>query len=225
MSSIRANPSSIKFSSFCLACKYRKMHQEHFASSQTKTSKPFELVYSDVWDPSHTLSVDDYRYYLHFIDDFTRFTWIFPLKLKSECLKVFTQFNAFVERQFNSKIKCLQTDWGGEFRPLMSILSSLGIHFRHPCPHVHQQNGKAERKHQHIVELGLTLLAQAQLPFKFWFDAFFSTVFLINLLPTQTINHKSPFECLFQNVHDCTFLKVFGCACYPFLRPYNTHKL
>ena len=161
LSSVNENTSLIKHLSFCLACKYGKMHQENFPSSQTKTSKPFELVHSDVWGPPHTLSVDGYRSYLNFIDDFTCFTWIFPLKLKSECLKVFVQFNTFVERQFNSKIKCLQTDWGGEFRPFLPILSSLGIQFRHLCPHVHQQNGRAERLHQHIVELGLTLLAQA----------------------------------------------------------------
>ena len=117
ISSVNENTSLIKHLSFCLACKYGKMRQENFPSSQTKTSKPFELVHSDVWGPPHTLSVDGYRSYLNFIDDFTCFTWIFPLKLKSECLKVFFQFNTFVERQFNSKIECLQTDWGGEFRP------------------------------------------------------------------------------------------------------------
>ena len=225
LSFVHGNTKSIKNLSFCSACKLGKMHQDQFPLSQTKTFEPFELVYSDVWGPSHVQSIEGYRYYLHFIDDFTRFTWIFPLKLKSECLKVFTQFNAFVERQFNLKIKCLQTDWGGEFRSLLPILSSLGIHFRHPCPFIHQQNGKAERKHQHIVETGLTLLAQANLPFKFWFDAFVSAVFLINRLPTATLGHKSPFECLFHNTPDYKFFKVFGCACYPFLRPYNAHKL
>ena len=170
-------------------------------------------------------SLDGYRYYLHFVDDFTRYTWIFPLKAKSECLKVFMQFNKFVERQFNLKIKCLQTDWGGEFRPFKPVLANLGIHFRHPCPHVHQQHGRAERKHQHIVELGLTLLAQAQLPFKFWFDAFVYAVLIINHLPTVILKHKSPFECLYHVSPDYTSLRVFGCACYPFLRPYNNYKL
>ena len=113
MSLVNANSKSIKLLSFCSACKYGKRHQEHFSLSQTKTSKSFELVYSYVWGPSHIQSMDGYRYYLHFIDDFTRFTWIFPLKLKFECIKFFTQFNAFVERKFHSKIKCLQTDWGG----------------------------------------------------------------------------------------------------------------
>ena len=89
------------------------MHQDLFPSSQSKSVNPFDLVYSNVWGPSHILSMNGYRYYLIFVDDFTRFIWIFPLKTKSECLKLFVQFNAFVKRQFNLKIKCLQTDWGG----------------------------------------------------------------------------------------------------------------
>ena len=72
--------------------------------------------------------------------------------------------------------------------------------------------------------MGLTLLAQAQLPFKFWFDAFVSAVYFINRLPTEVLSQKSPFECLFHKVPDYTFLKTFDCACYPFLRPYNSHK-
>ena len=139
--------------------------------------------------------------------------------------KVIFLVNTFVERQFNYKIKCLQTGWGGEFRPFLPILSKLGILFRHPCPHVHQQHGRAERKHQHIVELGLTLLAQAQLPFRFWFDAIVSVVFLINRLPTSTLHNKSLFECLFHKALDYTSLKMFGCTYYPFLRPYNNYKL
>ena len=64
------------------------------------------------------------------------------------------------ERIFNRKLICLQTDWGGEYRSLSPLLQ-LGIQFRHSCPYAHYQNGRAKRKHRHIVELGLTLFAQA----------------------------------------------------------------
>ena len=74
------------------------------------------------------------------------------------------------------------------------MFSQLGIGFRHPCPYTHEQNGKVERKHRHIVETGLTLLAQASLPLKFWWHAFASTVFLINCLPTPILHNISPFE-------------------------------
>ena len=118
---VNESSKSMKKLSLRSACKFGKTHQENFPFSLTKTSKPFELVHSDVWGRSHTVSIDGYRYYLHFIDDFTQFTWIFPLKTKSKCLKLFVQFNKFVERQFNYKIKCLQTDWGGEFLDLFHL--------------------------------------------------------------------------------------------------------
>ena len=60
------------------------MHQFTFHAFQNKTKKPFEIVHSDLWGPTLYLSTDGYKYYIHFVDDFTRFTWIFPLKTNSE---------------------------------------------------------------------------------------------------------------------------------------------
>lgn len=122
------------------------------------------------------------------------------------------------------KLSVFKQIWGGEYRTLVPFLLKLGIQFRHPCPHTHQQNGRAERKHLHIVETGLSLLAQASLPFKFWWDAFVTSVFIINRLPTPILQNSSPFQCLFGRAPDYKFLKVFGCACFPYLRPYNSHK-
>lgn len=114
---------------------------------------------------------------------------------------------------------------GGEYRPLVQHLQELGIHFQHPCPYIHTQNGKAERKHQHIVETGLALLAQAKLPLSFWYDAFECAVYTINRLPTAVLHFQSPFQVLYNAAPDYKFLKVFGCACFPYLKCYNTHKL
>jgi histone deacetylase 1/2 len=207
-------PFGSKHTSFCNACKLRKLHQSSFPSSSVKTTKPFEIVHSDVWGPSPQSSFEGFNYYLHFVDDFTRFTWIFPLKHKSDVKTYFLQFNAIVERQYESHIKCLQTDWGGEYRTLSSICSDLGILFRHSCPHTHQQAGRAERKHLHIIEMALSLLAQARMPMKFWWDACMSATYLINRLPTPCLNNSSPFQMLFHRVPDYHFLKVFGCSCF-----------
>jgi histone deacetylase 1/2 len=57
------------------------------------------------------------------------------------------------------------------------------------CPHAHQQNGAAERKHRHIVEVGLSLLAHASMPLKFWDEAFLAATYLINLLEKLLIIH------------------------------------
>lgn len=128
------------------------------------------------------------------------------------------------ELQFRFPIKSVQTDWGGEFRPFTKFLSDLGIIHRLICPHTHHQNGVVERKHRHIVDLGLTLLSHASLPLKFWDHAFLTAVYLINRLPTMSLNQHIPYAVLFNQNPDYKFLKVFGCACFPLLRPYNSQK-
>jgi histone deacetylase 1/2 len=99
------------------------------------------------------------------------------------------------------------------------------IHHRVICPHTHEQNDMVEHRHGHIIETGLTLLGQCQAPFKYWSYAFESSVYLINRMPTLVINNKTPFECLLKSSSDYVFLRTFGCLCFPFLCPYNAHKL
>ena len=171
------------------------------------------------------MSSQGYYYYLSILDDFTRFTWIFPLITKSQALQTFIEFQHMIEKCLNRKIKSLQTDWGGEFRPFLFYLTEQGIQFRHPYPYIHHQNEKIERKHRHIVETGFTLHAQTHLPLKFWWNAFHTTTFLINRLPTPILDNKSPFEKLFNKMPDYSVMRVFRCACFPYLRPYNHHKL
>jgi hypothetical protein len=76
--------------------------------------------------------------------------------------------------------------------------------------------GFVERKHRHIVETGLTLLATASVPLKFWDSAFEAATYLINRLSSKVTNHKSPYECLFHISPDYQFLKTFGCEYWPF---------
>ena len=81
-----------------------------------------------------------------------------------------------------------------------------------------------ERKHRHVVDLGLTLLYHASLPLQFWYYAFTTTVYLINRLST-TLKFVVPFATLFNKKSNYHFLRTFGCACFPLLRPYHTDKL
>lgn len=129
------------------------------------------------------------------------------------------------ELQFGHKIKSVQTDGGGEFRPLTSHFTSLGIIHRITCPHTHHQNGSVERKHRHIVETGLTLLSHASIPLHFWDHAFLTATYLINRMPTTTLQGQSPYSKLYGKLPDYKSLKIFGSACFPFLRPYNSNKL
>lgn len=93
------------------------------------------------------------------------------------------------------------------------------------CPHTSEQNGIVERRHRHVVETGLTLLAQSNVPKRFWDFTFETVVYLINRMPSRTTMSTSPFELLFKRKPDLSFLCVFGCQCYPHLRPYNAYKM
>jgi transposase InsO family protein len=178
----------------CSACLSSKSHKLAFTSTHTRSSVPLALIYTDVWGPSPIYSSAGFRYYVSFLDDFSRYSWIFPISCKSDVCIIFNQFQSYVEKTFSHKIKCVQSDWGGEYRSLSKILQQKGITHRLSCPHTHQQNGAIERKHRHIVETGLALLSHAQMPRKYWDDAFVTACYLINRLPAPALNHKSPLK-------------------------------
>lgn len=109
-----------------------------------KIRKPFELMHTDIWGPAPLISRDGYKYYISIVDDFTRYTWIFLLNDKAQTTNIFIKFKELVENQTDYKIKCVQSDWGGEFRPLRNYLQTQAINFRHPCPYTSHQNGRIE---------------------------------------------------------------------------------
>ena len=151
-------------SSICSHCQMAKSHALPFSNSHISVLKPLELLYSDVWGPSPILSTTGARYYISFLDDSTKFLWLFSLKLKSDALQIFQKFQAAVECQFNTKIKAIQTDWGGEYHSLNHFLQTQGITHRVTCPYTHQKVDAIERRHRQIVEVGLALLAHSHLP-------------------------------------------------------------
>ena len=208
----------------CNACQQGKTHQLPYPRSTSVSDRPLDLIFSDVWGPAPT-SVGRHSYYVSFIDDHSKFVWIYLLRHKSEVFQCFHNFQKLVERQFSRKILAVQTDWGGEYRSLNSFFQRIGISHHVYCPHAHQQNGSAERKHRHIVEVGLSLLSHASMPLKFWDEAFLTAVHLINRLPPKVIDNDSPYHLLLAQDPDYSSLRVFRCACWPNLWPYNTRKL
>ena len=216
---------SKQFNFNCLACPLGKSSRLTLKTTGHQTQAPLDLIFSDVWGPSPMFSSDGFCYFVIFVDAHTKFIRLYPLVAKSDVFAIFHQFQALVERQFSLKIKYVQTDWGGEYRKLNTYFKTIGIQHRVICPHTHEQNGMVERRHRHIVETGLTLLGQCKAPLKYWSYAFESSVYLINRMPTAVLNHKTPFECLLKSTPDYAFLRTFGCLCFPFLRPYNAHKL
>jgi hypothetical protein len=113
--------------SVCDACQQAKSHQLPYPKSTSESQFPLDLVFSDVWGPAPD-SVGRKKYYVSFIDDFSKFTWIYLLKYKSEVFQVFHEFQTLVERRFDRKIKAMQTDWGGEYEKLNSFFRKVESH-------------------------------------------------------------------------------------------------
>jgi len=121
--------------SICDACQKGKSHQLPYPKSTSVSRAPLELVFSDVWGPDPT-SVGKNNFYVSFIDDYSKFTWIYLLWHKSEAFQRFHDFQNIVERMFDRKIVAMQTDWGGEYQN--SILFSNALAFRIMClAHMH----------------------------------------------------------------------------------------
>lgn len=143
---------------------------------------------------------------------------------KSEVKKVFIRFKATVEKHFNLS-NTLYSDSGGEIIALSSFLAAHGISHLTTPPHTPEHNGLSERRHLHIVETSLTLLSHASLPLQYWSHAFVTAVYLINCMPTSTLNFFSSYEKIFGASPNYSKLKILGCLCYLWLRPYTSHKL
>ncbi|PKU66893.1 Retrovirus-related Pol polyprotein from transposon TNT 1-94 [Dendrobium catenatum] len=211
----------------CDSCNVAKSHKLSFTSNEMKTSQPFALVHSDVWGPAPCSSLSGYNYYVLFVHDYSRFSWIYPMHNKAETFLKFQHFFNLIKTQFNTTIKILRSDGGGEYRStnFSTFLSQHGIQHQMSCPYTPEQNGVSERKHRHLIETTRTLLHAAHLPLKFWLEALHTANYLINQLPSKTLHFDTPYHLLHRQQPSYTHLKTFGCLCYPWLKPSTPNKL
>lgn len=165
------------------------------------------------------------KYYVIFVDHFTKYIWLYPLKHKSDVLTIFTHFKSLVENFFHQKIISLYTDNGGEYTALKSFLASNGISHLTIPPHTLEHNRYSERCYRHIVKTGLTLMHHASLPLTFWPFVFSTATYLSNRLPKINLSMTSSFQKLFDRPPNFQKFRIFGYLCYPWLRPYTSHKL
>jgi len=98
----------------CEECVIAKQHRESFPKESTwRANQVLQLVHSDICGPMNPTSNSNKRYFITFIDDFSRKTWVYFLAEKSEAIEAFKRFKARVEKETEKDIQCLRTDRGG----------------------------------------------------------------------------------------------------------------
>ena len=174
-----------------------KSHRLPFHLSDNTVNKPLSLIHGVIWGPL-SYSTSRIKYYVLFIDDFSKFTWIYPLLYKSEVFYKFQEFKVFVENQFDTRLKNFRTDGGGEYTSTQFelFLKNHGILNQLFSPHTPPQNRVAERKHRHLISTTIAFLHQSGFSLSHWFDALATSIFLINRLPSSKLHNKTPFEIL-----------------------------
>lgn len=211
----------------CQSCQLAKFHALPFNNNDSISQAPFDLVHSDIWGPSPTTTMGGSHYFVIFVDDFSRYTWIYLLKSRSELQQVYYNFAAMVRTQFSATIKVFRSDNAQEYKEkkFLHFLAESGTLPQYSCPGTSQQNGRAERKHKHILETVRALLISAACPESFWGEAALTAVHTINRIPSPVIGNKSPYERLYGVLPNYDLLRVFGCACFVMLQPHERTKL
>jgi hypothetical protein len=200
----------------CRGCALGKYTKTVFPSSDSRSTGILDLVHSDVCGPMSSVSLGGCEYYVTFIDDHSRRTWIYFLKTKSEVFKRFQEFKALVENQTGRKIKVLRSDNGGEYTSteFRDFCTQEGIRRQLTVPYNPQQNGVAERKNMAIVGATRSMLHDQGLPFFLWVEACSTAVYLQNKSPHRALGSKTPEEAFTGRRPDVGHLRIFGCLTF-----------
>ncbi|GKD73081.1 putative RNA-directed DNA polymerase [Tanacetum coccineum] len=201
---------------FCDSCVKAKFTRLPFPISVTKTNACFELIHCDIWGKYRTPSLTRANYFLTIVDDFSRSVWVFLLKHKDQASICLVDFHKMVKVQFEKNIKRIRCDNGGEFvsNKMIDFYAREGIVLETSCPHTPQQNGVVERKHRHLLETARALKFEANLPTRFWGECVLTAAHVINRLPSEVIENKTPYEILHNSKPNYDHMKVFGCLAY-----------
>ena len=126
----------------CESCQLGKYtHVSFLKRLDPRTKSHFELVHTDVWGPSRSASTLGFRYFVTFINDYSRCTWLFLMKTRVELFSIFKKFHAEIDTQFNTSIHILRSDNAKEyfFMQFSSFMSSYEILHQSSCAYSPEQ--------------------------------------------------------------------------------------
>jgi hypothetical protein len=165
------------------------------------------VIYSDICGP-FPVSRGNKKYFLSFIDENSRFKWIFLIERREEIFNIFMEFIKYLETQFKRTPKVLRSDGAGEYTS-ERIESFIKL--------------KGKTTNQTLLNSIRAMLEESKLDQSFWGEAAATAVYICNRCVTAILKNKTPFEALNGFKPDVSHLRVFGTRCfYKVLK--NGHK-
>lgn len=180
-----------------------------------RNSELLELVHSDICEFEGILTRGGKRYFITFIDDFSRYCYVYLMKNKSDAFEMLTVFIKEVENRFDRKIKRLRSDRGMEYDSLdlITYIQSLGIVHETTPPYSPASNGVAERKNRTLINLTNAMLASSGAPKNLWGEALLTANYALNRTPRKKIL-KTPYELWRNRKPNLEHLRVWGCLAF-----------
>lgn len=214
-----------KFCEECVLGKHTRTSFQNKAEYQAK--QPLELIHTDICGPITPGSFSGKRYFISFIDDFSRKTWVYFLKEKSEAFEAFKKFKVMVEKTIGRHIKAVRSDRGGEYTSaaFMKYCEEQGIKRFLTAPYTPQQNGVAERKNRTILDMVRSMLKSKKLPKEFWAEAVQCAIYVQNRCPHTKLDDQTPQEAWSGQKPTVSHFKIFGSVAYAHVPDQQRTKL
>ena len=170
------------------------------------------------------MTIGGKKFYVTFIDDYSRFTRVYLLRNKDEAFDMFLSYKVEVENQLDRKIKRIRSDRGDEYIPLNDYCEKERI-IHEVTPHYSpESNGVAERKNKTLKEMMNSLLISASTPNNLWGEAILSVCHLQNRIPYKKTS-KTPYELWKGHAPNLKYLKVWGCLAKVILLDLKKRKI
>ena len=215
----------------CTASLMGKMTCTPFKPSTCRTNSPLELIHSDLCGPMQSRSLGGFRYFMLFVNNYTKFMTVYFLKSKDEAASQCPHFKAAVENFLSDKgyqTKVIRIDGGGEYSSgeFQRELKNSGIEWQVTVPYTPEVNGVAENSNRVLVGRTNALIQHADAPKNHWAEALLTTVYLKNISLTKGPHGKdiTPYELWHSSKPDIKHLRVWGCTVYAFRAPSKTSR-
>ncbi|CAI7901113.1 unnamed protein product [Closterium sp. NIES-54] len=215
----------------CVPCVEGRLRATPHSSPFPPTEAPMQTLHMDVWGPARVLGQGHERYFLLVVDDYSRYTTVFPLRSKDEVTEVLIDWiraaRLQLRRSFGSDFPVLRlhSDRGGEFSSglLRAYCRARGIRQTFTLPDSPQQNGIAERRIGIVMDVARTSMVHAAAPHFLWSFAVRYAAYQINLQPRVSRPETSPALLWTGKVGDASAFRVWGSRA--FVRDLSADKL